>query len=184
MLQQRFITSARFKWKQLDWRGRLRSWRKISWNRMTKVIIKWMFTFLSVSKFTCKAISVFSLLGSRVREFKSPPPVLIRPLNKKKERKELEGKSPGDWNLTDTDIFDEDTNHCLSLFCIFEKCIDNSWHVYCMHVFSEHTTALILCYFAFVVVPTIYLKVTVRSYKCVWSNCLYKWYRRFFFNDY
>lgn len=88
VLQQRFITSARFKWKQqqLDWRGRLRRWRKISWNRMMKVIIKWMFTFLSVSKFTCKAISVFSLLGSRVREFKSPPPVLIRPLNKKKKK--------------------------------------------------------------------------------------------------
>lgn len=51
-----------------------------------------MFTFLSVSKFTCKAISVFSLLGSRVREFKSPPPVLIRPLNKKKEKRSLKEK--------------------------------------------------------------------------------------------
>lgn len=38
------------------------------------------FTFLSVSRFTCNAISVFSLFGSNVCEFRSPPPVLIRPL--------------------------------------------------------------------------------------------------------
>ena len=43
-------------------------------------LIYW-FTFLRVSRFTCRAISVFSLFGSNVREFKSPPPVLIRPLH-------------------------------------------------------------------------------------------------------
>ena len=37
-------------------------------------------TLLNVSKFTWRAISVFSLSGSKVKELRTPPPVLIWPL--------------------------------------------------------------------------------------------------------
>lgn len=47
---------------------------------LVKNVYLQLITFRSVSRLTCRAISVFSLLGSNVRELRSPPPVLIRPL--------------------------------------------------------------------------------------------------------
>ena len=42
-------------------------------------------TFLSVSRFTWRAISVFSLSGSRPSELMSPPPVILPLLEEKKK---------------------------------------------------------------------------------------------------